>query len=402
MISIPIEDLPQELRDSSPEKLVMLIKIGYGLFQQSAPVSIGQVAAVIGQIGEQRIREIYESKYIIDDVSKQGRKGDIILKRPATPEHPVQHQILTEVKNYTTAVGTAEVDKFYRDLVANSAIVGGIFISINTKIVGIPDDFYFTTRGDTPVVFVSLRNLSESVAGSITLLAADLLWAFIDSRHLVDDRIFQKLSKKITRLSDSINNLSLSRTFINETRQMMDKQMNKIYESILTTELQMYNTIMSINKTIGGNDVVEPTGEQLVIANPMIYTPLDVLVTANFPTSIYNTSKVYRTAFHKILDKYFEYCDEESLINLEMDKKNIILKHVDQKLITLSFLKARTDLTISLLYEPSTIEVPGISSFSNNCIIFQLDKTLTTSGSLETIFEYIETLESSEQIGISD
>jgi hypothetical protein len=177
--------------------------------------------------------------------------------------------------------------------------------------------------------------------------------------------------------------------------------MNKIYESILTTELQMHNIITSINKTIGGSDVVEPTGEQLTIANPMVYTSLDVLIKANFPTSLYNTNKVYRTAIHKILDKYFGCLqnDEGGLIDLAMDKKNIILKHADQRLVTLSFLKSRTDISISLLFEPHAIKVPGTASFSNNCIIFQLDKTLTTSGVLETIFECISNLEGLEQIG---
>jgi len=397
-INIPVESLPPDLRNKTPDEIVILIKLGHGLLHQPAPVSTSQVAAVIGQIGEQKIREIYESKYIIDDVSKQGRKGDIILRRPATPDHPVQHQILTEVKNYTTAVGTAEVDKFYRDLAANSAIVGGIFISINTKIVGVSNDFHFTQRGETPIVFISLRNLNEFAAESITLLAADLLWSFIDSRHLVDDRIFQKLSKKITKLSDSINSLSMSRTYVNETRQVMDKQMTKIYESILITEMQMHTIITSINKTIGGS--VEQSGEQLEILEEMNYTVLDDLIKTKFATSFYNTNKIHKTTFHKIFDQYFKTFIHSVgiLLDLCTTKKSIIIKY-DKNLISLSFLKSRTDICFHLSESPSTLEIPGRAYFADNSVTFQLDKTLTTSGIFEDIRNCIDSLSNNSLIG---
>jgi len=401
-IIIPVESLPTDLRNKTPDELINLIKLGHNLSYNNTsynPTSLhtNQVAAVIGQIGEQKIREIYESKYIIDDVSKQGRKGDIILRRPSTPEHPIQHQILTEVKNYSTTIGTSEVDKFYRDLAANSAIVGGIFISINTKIVGISNDFHFTHRGDTPIVFISLRNLNESAATSITLLAADLLWAFIDSRHLVDDRIFQKLSKKITKLSDSINSLSLSRTHVNETRQIMDKQLNKIYESILITEMQMHTIITTINKTIGGS--VEQSGEQLQILEKMDYTVLDNLINNNFDTSFYNTNKLHKATVHKIFDEYFNtFSHNGILLDLVTTKKSITIKY-DKNLISLSFLKSRTDICFHLSKSPTTLEIPGTALFADNSVTFQLDKTLSTSGIFEDIQNCIDNLSDSALIG---
>ena len=49
-------------------------------------------------------------------------------------------RMLVEIKNYKRPIPKIEIDKFYRDLRANTSIDAGIAISYNTKFVGFKND----------------------------------------------------------------------------------------------------------------------------------------------------------------------------------------------------------------------------------------------------------------------
>lgn len=409
MYSIPLDMIPEEARGLPPNEIAYLIKIGL-LSQQSMliPKMIisndstvfpekTKTAALIGQTGEQIVIDVYEKKYIVENVSKQGRTGDMWIKRSITPEHPIQHQILVEVKNYTSPVGTQEVDKFYRDLSANSSIVGGIFISLNTPIIGIPNNFHFTYRSETPVVFVSF---SSEKPDEIIMLAADLLWSFVDSKCVVDDQIFQKLSNKLTKLSDCLNNLSMCRTHITETRAVLDKQMSKIYENVLSSELQMRQTIRSINKTLIGGSQESYRGLKFILSE-LTSSILEEIISNKFTGSLFNVNDVHKEFIHRIIQAYFTcFTDDDEIIHIDVDKKDIIFRHKTQVLLVLSVLKTRTDISFQLQVVPNTLNImPGIASYSNGMITFQLDKKSVTDSSLERILRCITDMSNQELIG---
>ncbi len=409
MLTIPKVALP---KDITVEEVIRLVHLGKSLeiLQKEKPTS--QVAAVIGQIGEQIIRQIYEKTYIVDNVSKQGRAGDILLRRVASAERPIQHTILVEVKNYSITVNSAEVEKFYRDLLANSSISGGIFISLNTKIAGISDAFHLSYRGEIPVLFVCLEGLSEDHVQRTVLLAADLLWAFIDSRHSVDEEIFQKLSSKITRLSDCLNSLSMGRTYINETRTVMDKQLNKIYESVLSTELQMRQIIGSISKTLSGGSVVGGgSSAQITIPDPN-FDALQEVISTHFPTSLLVTGEGQTELITSILEEYFQdvhWPDYVASLDVVVEKKgvSIIYNGVDgtnpQTLITLGLLKTRTDLSFVPSYIPTTtVDVPSSASYSDGVITFSLDKKSVENGCFEVIKTFIDHMEQQEMLELKE
>jgi len=416
MYSIPLDMMPKEAIELPPNEVAYLIKLGL-LSQQSMltpkmlssnePIFLdknldSKTAALIGQTGEQIVRDIYEKKYIVENVSKQGKTGDMWIKRPVTPEHPIQHQILIEVKNYTSPVGTQEVDKFYRDLSANSSIVGGVFISLNTPITGFQNNFHFTYRGDTPVVFISFTHFDKN-ANEIIMLAADLLWAFVDSRCIVDDQIFQKLSNKLTKLSDCLNNLSMCRTHITETRTILDKQMNKIYENVLSGEMQMRQIIRSINKTLTGGSQESFRGLKFIL-HELSSALLEEIINNKFVGTLLNTNDVHKETINSIISAYFVcFADDHETIHIDIDKKDIIFRHKHQVLMVLSILKTRTDISFQLYMVPSTLNImPGIASYANGMITFQLDKNSLNDSSLERIIRCIKDMYDQDLIGKFD
>jgi len=413
MYSIPLEIMPREARELPPNEVAYLIKLGL-LSQQSMltpkmfsnePTFLDKTstktAALIGQTGEQIVRDIYEKKYIVENVSKQGRTGDMWIKRPVTPQHPIQHQILIEVKNYTSPVGTQEVDKFYRDLSANSSIVGGVFISLNTPITGFQNNFHFTYRGDTPVVFIWFESNSES-NDEIIMLAADLIWAFVDSKSIVDEQIFQKLSTKLTKLSDCLNNLSMCRTYITETRTLLDKQMSKIYENVLSGEMQMRQIIRSINKTLTGGSQESFRGLKFML-HELSSAMLEKLINNKFVGTLLNTNDVHKETVNNIVQTYFTCFTDNEIIHIDVDKKDIIFRHKHQVLMVLGVLKTRTDISFQLHVVPSTLNImPGIASYTNGMITFQIDKNTLTDSSLERILRCIQDMYDQDLIGKLD
>jgi len=239
------------------------------------------------------------------------------------------------------------------------------------------------------------------------LMAADLLWAFIDSKCVVNDEIFQKLSSKITRLSDCLNSLSMSRTYINETRTVLDKQLNKVYESVLNTELQMRQIIGSISKTLSGGSVAGGADSvaQINIPDPT-FDALHEVITAHFSTSLLATDEMHIELVNSILGDYFKDSTwSGTIVNFDIvvGKKEVSIIHygedeTKQTLITLGLLKTRTDLSFVPSYVPDIMDVPGSASYSSGVVSFALDKKSTENGSLENIKTFIEYLEQKEML----
>lgn len=423
-IAIPLKLLPTDLQSVTPQYLAHLIAIGHKLITIKGDIDTKNPkgSAVIGQLGEEAVCKIYEKNYAIENVTKQGRTGDILIRRKYTDEtHPHRQAILVEIKNYATAIGTSEVEKFYRDLSSNASICGGIFISLNTKIATISSNLHFTTRGDTPVVFLSLdwASDSNSVIEELINLTANIIWAHVDAKFIVDQDVFQKLSSKLTKLSDAMNGLSLNRTYITETRQIIDKQLTKIYETSYETEIGMRTLIASISKTlargtekVGGDDLPETSASFTVCTLDTFAHKFSAMVSDEFYTSLYNTDAEHQTlvnlAIETILNRQI---DGNSQIALRPSKKSIFLSSVsnasknskgasksdsksakgtkgEMKKMEIVFLKSRTDIQLDA--DVKDIYCPSWASCAHGIITFPID---SVSLHRETIKEINDSLE---------
>lgn len=385
VISISLELLPTELQTAAPEHLAHLITIGHKVItiKDSSKNSENKASAILGQIGEDMIRKIYEKRFSIENVSKQGRTGDILIRRSADPARPNRQAILIEIKNYSTAVGSAEIEKFYRDLSANAAIGGGIFISLNTKITGFDSNLHFTKRGDMPIIFLSLDwmiNSNPDTVEELVTLTADIIWTHLDSRFLVDKEIFQKLSSKLTKLNDCINGLSLNRAYISETRQMIDKQLTKIYETSYETEISMRSIISNITKTLAKGSSEDQhnndsNGDSTTYEYPDQY--LDgfmILANTHFQDSLYNTDADHSELVNLAIETIYEAQESNpKKLTITYHKKGIKFASSNSKKLTLNvhLLKSRTD--ILYLSNKNLVSCPNWASCDEGIIIFPLD-----------------------------
>jgi len=81
-------------------------------------------SSIKGQVGENVVEEIVKDNFErVKRVTGQEHASDFIVDR-----------VMIEVKNYGKTVPITEVVKFHKDVTGMRMIIGGLFISINTKI----------------------------------------------------------------------------------------------------------------------------------------------------------------------------------------------------------------------------------------------------------------------------
>jgi Restriction endonuclease len=406
LLKIPAPLVNDELWEKSPEDLAFLLNFGYKIFsrteqvyEENARVSSKQQnslqksfgpAAVIGQSGEQYVQTIYSQNYNVDNTAKQGRTGDLLIRRKHHVPDPVESSLLIEVKKYTSAVPSHEVEKFYRDLSANSAVQGGVFISLQTKISGIPKPFHFTrSQTSQPVVFV------QSMDPAVLELAAELVWAHIDSRSMIDEQVYSKLSQKLTTLSDCINQLSMARTFVTETRAAMNKHLDRVYESIFTSEMQIQDSIASITRTIRkhlvggeelGTDVIlttfESFGESI----------LEEEIKRRWNDSLYATDTTHSQTVNKIATEYLEKFSTVAEWKVVYGAKGLVIKQDKSPFVGFVFLKSKTEVHLYLDTEDETVNVPHYTTFKGGAVHITVDKKYIKEGRHEQVMSYISTL----------
>jgi hypothetical protein len=392
-IKIPVGLIDPELVTKTPNDLAFLLNYGWKIYSQveKAHTDNARVqavtqrtpvgpAALIGQSGEAYVAKIYNENYYVLNVAKRGRSGDLNIAR----EEPALSKVLVEVKNYTTAVPKPEVEKFYRDLEANRSMCGGIFVSLNTKISGILSQFYFTVHNRRPVIFI------VSKSSDMLNLAAAIIWSHVDSRTVIDKDAYRKINKKLADASDIINQLSMSRTHVNETRVILEKQLTKIYGGIFKTELQLQKTFKGIHKTLGkhftgGADAL--TQHEFDGKVPSI----EEACILKFSDNLYTKNKTHRQTVNNILTAWIG--EDDTILNIAYNKKGFNIIHLDDNLVMLKivFLKSRTDIFINPSANTEDIElvIPVGFNCTDGFIIFNVDKNFQQDGSYDAALDYI-------------
>jgi hypothetical protein len=409
LLKIPATLVSEELWERSPEDLAFLINLGHRIYskvetvhEENARVSAQTQrnsgftktfgpAALIGQSGEQYVEKIYSENYEVDNTAKQGRAGDLLIRRKHHVPDPVETSLLIEVKKYTSSVPSAEVEKFYRDLTANSSIQGGVFISLQTKISGIPKPFHFTrSPSSQPVVFV------QSMDPAVLELAAELVWAHIDSRSMIDEQIYNKLSRKLTTLSDCISQLSMARTFVTETRATMNKSLDRVYESIFTSEMQMQEAISGISRTIrkhlvGGEEI----GTDVIITEFESFEEsiLEDEIKRRWSDSFYAADTNNTQSVNQIATAYLDKFGSITEWKIIYGAKGLVLKHKNSSFVGFVFLKGKTEVHLYIdCDDGDTIVIPQYTTFKGGAVHITVDKKYIKESRHEQVLSYIQDL----------
>jgi len=144
---------------------------------------------------------------------------------------------LFEIKNYSHNVPKKEVDKFKRDLEVHKDCPLGVFISLNTNIVGGPQDFFYTefTNSNQLLVYVQQFNSYD----------ASTLFSVIDS--LIDIAKLLNAKCNISEDNTSIQNRVDS---IKPILQMEITNITNIIKEINNNTKNLINTVQQNNSSL--------------------------------------------------------------------------------------------------------------------------------------------------------
>lgn len=207
-------------------------------------------SAGIGIIGEKEVEKMLEERYTVENTAKTGKCADLLVTVNGV-------RILVEVKKYSSSVPTKEIDKFYRDIDANSSISGGVLISLTSKITGINKMMEYrhvnVNGNNIPVVFISLNNIPYHVSKECVYASIYTILCEVNSRNKYID-VDDNIAYAINNIDSNLDHLSRTRLLIHETQDVISKQFTKLIQQVLSAEINIKN---SMNRLKSKVDVID-------------------------------------------------------------------------------------------------------------------------------------------------
>lgn len=300
--------------------------------------TIVQQSAIIGAEGEEQIESILNERYHIDNTAKKGKCGDFIIMKD-------NNRVMVEVKKHSKTVPSAEVEKFFRDINSNTSIKGAVMISLTSKITGKKQVEYNnrnTNGNNIPIIFISLMDIPLNISKVCIHSMIEVLYSEISSNDRYID-ISDNITNTIYDIIRNLDYISQARLIVNETQSMMNKQFNKLIQSILMAEVNIQKSIESIQSSIEIVDI-----EKSSIEN-----------------AIDNLSNIIDTSKRNLLTKLL--CGKNVLLH-----KDTIF--TEDKMIKVKVNK--TNITVSINTElKETIRINGKWSYSNKKLTIELTES---------------------------
>jgi len=216
------------------------------LGMQSIAQSTAKSSVSLGVEGEQQVINVLSPLYELQ--FNAAHKGDMIVKKDG-------RSIMIEIKNYTNTVPYTEVDKFYSDLDCNASYIGGIFVSLKSKISKIDKAISFTKHNNQYVIFLSATDTN-------TLLAMTSLLFEIGCYTSVN----------CNKLVTAINDLDEIRSCINtctnvfaESKALFDKNYNLFARKMESLNEKFNKLIVNLTSYIETNETVAEVAEALIL-----------------------------------------------------------------------------------------------------------------------------------------
>lgn len=145
---------------------------------------------------------------------------------------------LFEIKNWTYNIPKKEIDKFKRDMEAHRDCPVGIFISLNTNIVGAPQDFFYSeiTNSNQTLIYIQKFMINEpislfSVIDSIIKLGNTLYNKSITS-NIEENDIQSKIDSIKPKLVEQIKKISSVLNEINNNKRNLIEKVNSNHEYV--------------------------------------------------------------------------------------------------------------------------------------------------------------------------
>ena len=203
-----------------------------------------------GKLAERYIVEMLQDKFGKDnvaDTSKTSKSGDITLMIG-------NMYIMIEIKNYKSKVTQIEVDKFRRDLWVRKPHAG-LFISLNSDITGIDDDFHIKYESNESAVvpcIYTVGRLSDTIYRAVLLLRQIIM----SKQHLLNDVCKgELLHTKINAISDATASLTRCRSDMSENMLDIQKLLCKNWQDMTSIECTIRDSITTITEKLDLEDM---------------------------------------------------------------------------------------------------------------------------------------------------
>jgi predicted transport protein len=203
-----------------------------------------------GKSGEQSFDSLVETftTWKIEDTSKTPQSCDRFGEIRGC-------KTLFEIKNYSYNIPRKEVDKFKRDLEVHTDCPLGIFISLNTMIIGAPQEFFYTefTSSNQLLIYVQQFNSydNETLFSVLNSLVEIALLLHKKSSILEEDSGLQRkvdslkpiLQNEILMISKIITEVQGNTKFLVETIQKQNSSLKHNLEKIQFTFKTVFQTL---------------------------------------------------------------------------------------------------------------------------------------------------------------
>lgn len=217
------------------------------------PEKVSELPANVGLQGEMEFEDIIQqfmpSDYKLMNTAKTGKCGDFIIEYTSN-KTTKRYSLLIDVKNYKTTVPSKEIDKFNRDLTLNSNISGGLFLSLNSKIVGISQMIkfqeIFVNNNNIPIVFV------RSKQPEIICEIIKFIFHINEIKDVNKNEVINKseLINTINELSNEVQLITSCRDNLQISKMEMEKTLNQMLFNLMQCEYNIGAKIKQINKSL--------------------------------------------------------------------------------------------------------------------------------------------------------
>jgi len=219
-----------------------------------------------GKSGEQSFDTLVENftSWTIEDTSKTPQSCDRFGEIRGC-------KTLFEIKNYSYNIPKKEIDKFKRDMEVHSVCPLGIFISLNTNIVGGKQEFFYTEFSSSNQLLIYIQqfnNYDPSTLFSIldSLIDIAILLNSKCSSIETDSNLQTKVDSIKPLLQTQINNIAnIAKELNNHTKFIIDsiqKNNNSIKGHLDALKYSITSIFQTLFQNLTDTNTIESSEEQ--------------------------------------------------------------------------------------------------------------------------------------------
>lgn len=198
-----------------------------------------------GEYNQSLVEEIYNKWFkdiVFEDKSKEPHCGDAWIQSDTIP------LTLVELKHYTNAVPTKEVEKFKQDM-NNTGLEFGLFIATG-NITKKPKCISCENMADKTLVYVPNADEPSIIAGTLMIKHIYMNRNVHGNDTSKNEKVIRMIKSKIPQIKDKINTIETYRDKIKTKKKALNDTLDEIDEEMKAFNLDFVSFINGIESDI--------------------------------------------------------------------------------------------------------------------------------------------------------